>query len=52
MWDKLQVLNKIDHPNIVQYVQSFEDEKYLYCIQEYIDGKDLFEMMEIKGKYA
>ena len=32
MREELKVLYKIDHPYIVQYVQSFEDDKYLYCI--------------------
>ena len=39
---ELDVLHKIDHPHVVNYVQSFEDEKYLYIIMEYIKGDDLY----------
>ena len=51
MREELNVLHKIDHPHVVKYVQSFEDEKHLYIIMEYIKGSDLFSEMEFLGVY-
>ena len=36
--EELNVLHKIDHPHVVKYVQSYQDEKYIYIIMEYIKG--------------
>ena len=49
MQEELNVLHKIDHPNVVKYVQSYQDEKYIYIIMEYIKGQDLYNKMEAYG---
>lgn len=41
MHEELLVLCKLDHPYIAQYIESFEDEKYMYIVMELITGKDL-----------
>ena len=41
MHEELMVLCKLDHPYIAQYIESFEDEKYMYIVMELITGKDL-----------
>jgi len=46
MREELHVLHKIDHPHVVKYVQSFEDDKHLYIIMEYIKGEDLFKQID------
>lgn len=28
----------LDHPNIVKYVESYEDNRYMYIVMEYIQG--------------
>ena len=33
----------MDHPYVSTYVESFEDEKYIYIIMEYCSGKELIE---------
>ena len=35
MHEELQILYKLDHPYICQYIESFEDGKYIYIIMEY-----------------
>ena len=36
--EELKVLCDLDHSYVVQYIESFEDEKYLYIVMEYIQG--------------
>ena len=41
--EELKMLQKLDHPNIVKYYETYIDEKYIYLVMEYIDGGELFE---------
>ncbi|RTG87838.1 NIMA-related kinase 1/4/5, partial [Schistosoma bovis] len=38
----VSVLSKMNHPNIVQYCDSFEESGWLYIIMEYCDQGDLY----------
>ena len=49
--NELKILCKLDHPSIAQYVESFEDDKYIYIIMEYCPGKELLSRLEEKGTY-
>lgn len=33
--DEVQILNHLDHPNIVKYYEVYEDKKSLYLVMEY-----------------
>lgn len=37
--DEVAILIKLDHPNIVKYYETYNDNKFVYLVQEYIDGK-------------
>jgi serine/threonine protein kinase len=52
MHEELAVLYKLDHPYICQYVESFEDLKYIYIIMEFCPGDTLFRRLEDKGKFT
>lgn len=41
--EEVAVLTKLDHPNIVKYYETYNDEKFIYLVMEYIDGGELFE---------
>ena len=41
--DEIAILRKLDHPNIVKYIECYNDQKYIYLVMEYIPGKQLFE---------
>ena len=43
--DEVEILNKLDHPNIVKYFETYDDNKFLYLVMEYIDGCELFDMI-------
>ena len=35
--EEIAVLSSLDHENIVNYVESYEDNRYLYIVMEYIE---------------
>ncbi len=40
---EIAALNKLDHPNIVKYFETYNDIKYIYLVMEYVQGMPLFE---------
>ena len=46
--NEIRLLASIQHPNIVQYKESFIDEndRCLYLVMEYADGGDLSQKIE------
>ena len=40
----------LDHPNIVKYVESYEDERYMYIVMEYIKNATELTDVIIKQK--
>jgi calcium-dependent protein kinase len=41
--DEVRILTQLDHPNIVKYYDTYEDDKFLYLVMEYCSGGELFE---------
>jgi len=55
MMREVQILQAIDHENIIKLVETFiEDEKTLYLVMEYFPGKELFEAIleQTNGAFA
>jgi len=42
---ELDVLRMIDHPNVIKYYETYEDEKYLHIVMELCSGGDLFDKL-------
>ena len=40
--EEVAILNTLDHPNIVKYYETYDDNKYIYLVMEYISGVQLF----------
>lgn len=36
--DEISVLSMLDHPNVINYVESFEDQRYMYIVMEYVEN--------------
>jgi serine/threonine protein kinase len=34
--EEISVLSMLDHTNIIKYVESFEDHRYMYIVTEYV----------------
>ena len=41
--EEISILSKLDHPNIVKYLNALQSENYLYVIMEYCKGCSLFD---------
>lgn len=52
MFNELDVLRGLDHPNIVKVFEYFEDDKRFYIVTEHIQGGELFDEIIGKGKFG
>ena len=43
MHEELNVLNKLDHPYVAKYEESYEDERYIYIIMNNIKGHHILQ---------
>ena len=41
----MAILSTLDHPNIVKYYETYEDQKYLYLVMELCSGGELMEKL-------
>ena len=41
--NEINILSKVDHPNIIRIYEIFEDSRYISIIMEYCTGGDLFQ---------
>lgn len=49
---ELEILVRIDHPNIIRLFESYEDEKYFHLITELCTGGDLHERIIDQGSLS
>ena len=43
--DEVKILSEMDHPNIVKYYETYEDDIYMNIVMEYLKGEDLFKII-------
>ena len=48
---EVSILSDLDHPNIVKYFGTFEDDFYIHILMEYLKGHDLNKIIALK-KYT
>ena len=46
---EVYILSNLDHPNIVKYFGTFEDEYYIHIVMEYLKGHDLEKIISLKN---
>ena len=46
MKEEIQILQKLDHQNIIKYFEAFQDPKYVYIVTEYCPNGDLFDFIK------
>ena len=46
---ELEVIMKLDHPNIVRFYETYQDKKYLHIVMEYCSGGELLNRIIDKG---
>jgi calcium-dependent protein kinase len=42
---EVSILQTLDHPNIVKYYETYEDDKFIYLVMELCPGGELFEKL-------
>ena len=47
---ELSILSKLDCPNIVKYLENYEDENYIYICMELLQGGESGDLMMKKGR--
>ena len=45
---EVSILSDLDHPNIVKYFGTFEDDFYIHILMEYLKGHDLNKIIALK----
>lgn len=50
--NEMQIMQTVNHPNIVQYIEYHEVEQYLYIIMEFVPGGDLQQYLALHGKLS
>ena len=49
--EEISILSMFDHPNIVKYVESYEDNRYMYIVMEYMrNATELYTVIENRKK--
>jgi len=46
------ILSQIDHPFIVRLICSFQNEKYIYMLFEFVSGGELFGRLRKEGRFS
>jgi calcium-dependent protein kinase len=49
---EVNVLNKLDHPCIVKYFETYNDYKFIYLVMEYVKGKVLFKHLAAQTDHS
>ncbi len=49
---EIQVMRRIDHPNVIKMYEVYENELYIHLILEYLRGGELFQLIQLKGIYS
>lgn len=49
---EVDVLRRVDHPNIARLEEAFESDAYLILIMELLDGGELFDAIVERGRFA
>ena len=51
-WEELQLLKIVNHPNIIKYIDFFEDNQYYFYVLEYIKGETLIRKILENGSLS
>ena len=49
---EINLMQKLNHPNITKILETFEDEKFYFIIMEYINGGNLFSFVKKRRKLS
>ena len=47
---EFRILKEVDHPNIIKFYESYQDQKYFHFVVEYWEGGELYDLISKKGR--
>jgi len=50
--EEIEIMRILDHPNIIRFLESFEDKRYIYIALELCEGGELFQRICAAGKFS
>lgn len=49
---EINILRNLDHPNIVNLIETYEDEQFLYLVLDYCAGKNIVQKITMEGVFS
>lgn len=49
---ELKIIMGVDHPNIIKFMDVYEDDKYIHIVMEYCSGGELFDQIIERGHFT
>jgi len=49
---EVQIMKKVNHPNVLKLYEVFEDEEEFFLVMELVTGKELFDKIVERGQYS
>jgi len=49
---EIEIMKKVDHPNILKLYEVFESKNYLHLVLEHVTGGELFNHIVTRGEYS
>jgi calcium-dependent protein kinase len=49
---ELEILVYLDHPNIIRFCETYEDQMYIHFVMEYCEGGELMERVMNEGSFS
>ncbi|SOS77369.1 calcium-dependent protein kinase 2 [Plasmodium sp. gorilla clade G1] len=51
-FQEIEIMKKLDHPNIVKLYETYENDNYIYLIMELCSGRELFDSIIENGSFT
>lgn len=48
----MEILKRLDHPNILKIYEFYQDAKYFYIVSEMCTGGELFDRIQEEGHFS
>ncbi|CAD8110074.1 unnamed protein product [Paramecium sonneborni] len=52
LMNEVQILQKLDHPNIIKIYEFYQDDRFFYIVTELCTGGELFEKIRYEGSFS
>jgi len=49
---EIEILKRVDHPNIIKLIETFEDDRHFCLVMELIQGGELFDQILQKEQFS